>query len=69
MTHQTAAQSIMDRERDRLAVEAGRSREERQLAAEQEELRLAEDKRRCLLFSGAHRLASLSPRRLPSPQT
>ncbi|CAM9634893.1 unnamed protein product [Scytosiphon promiscuus] len=41
-----AAQSILDRERERQAVEASRSREERQLAAEQEEARLAEDKRR-----------------------
>ncbi|CAN0092205.1 unnamed protein product [Pylaiella littoralis] len=41
-----AAQSILERERERQTAEAERSREERQLAAEREEARLAEDKRR-----------------------
>ena len=41
-----AAQSILERERERQAAEANRSREERQQAAEQEAARQAEDKRR-----------------------
>lgn len=41
-----AAQSILERERERQVAEANRSREERQQAAEQEAARQAEDKRR-----------------------
>ncbi|CAN0146680.1 unnamed protein product [Ascophyllum nodosum] len=41
-----ARRSISDRERERLAAEALRSREERQIAAEREKARLAEDKER-----------------------
>eukprot|EP00904_Undaria_pinnatifida_P009674 jgi/Undpi1/5837/HiC_scaffold_2.g01111.m1 len=40
------SQSILDQQRERVAAEANRSREERQQAADEEAARLAEDKRR-----------------------